>query len=109
MLVVFRQSGEFDGLFYQTDEQRFRDHHAQYGETCLWLDTVPEVGTLLQDITIPASAIDAARKLAYSQEVDPLVIESMVKRQLGQTEEADTLLVSAAAKRGEIQVRFPKG
>jgi hypothetical protein len=108
MLVVFRANGKFDGLFYDTNEQRFHDHHAQYGETCVWLDAVPEIDTDIQDVVIPESAINEARRLAYSQEVDPLVIESMVKQQLGQVQEAADLMVAAAAKRIDIQGRYPK-
>lgn len=109
MLCVFRANGKFDGTAYQTNEQRFHDHHNQYGETCVWLESIPEEGTDLQDVTQSSAEIDATRQAAYQLEVDPLVIEAMVKQQLGQTEDAAQLLTTAAAKRVEIQTRYPKG
>jgi len=38
MLTVIGKGGKFTGVQYPTDEQRFRDHHAALGETCIWLE-----------------------------------------------------------------------
>ena len=41
-LWVINAAGKYDGRRYNSDEQRFRDHHQQYAERCVWLDTAPE-------------------------------------------------------------------
>jgi len=53
-------------------------------------------------------AIDAARKDAYTAEVDPLIAEATIKRAMGLDTEAEKLMASALAKRLEIQQLYPK-
>jgi cysteine synthase len=76
-LWVITADGRYDGRRYSTDEQRFRDHHQQYGERCVWLTTGPQqTGTDANDRPVyraPTAAELAAELYPLPDVVVPLV------------------------------------
>lgn len=52
--------------------------------------------------------VDAIRQSAYTEKVDPLISESLIKRAMGLTDEADALMQQAIVARSEIKSLYPK-
>lgn len=50
---------------------------------------------------------EQARRDAYRQRVDPLINESILKRAMGHTADADELLAEAIAQREAVQAELP--
>ena len=59
-------------------------------------------------VTPDYTEIDGLRRAAYAEEVDPLVFEATIKRELGDEAEAGRLMQAAIEARNAIQTRYPK-
>lgn len=92
---------------------------ADYRGTEYWLSdgskhTITELGVELPSNAIvnePETSqrhqVEMARRYWYQKDVDPVVNESIIKRAMGDEQEADSLLQQAIARRQEIQASLP--
>ena len=79
------------------------DHHAELlADYQLWRNGIAE--TQRQQET---ERTEQARRDAYRSRVDPLINESILKRAMGHTAEADELLAEAIAQREAVQSELP--
>jgi hypothetical protein len=64
---------------------------------------------ITRDITIEEKnlTVDAIREFLYSKKVDKLVSESVLKHNMEQVNEAESLMEQAIVLRGQIQVEYP--
>jgi len=78
MLTVLNPDGTFAGVQYTEDKQEYRDHHAQYGQTCIWITRAINVPVGEKNNESPSQAdLDANTQYETQKTLADLDIKSI--------------------------------
>jgi hypothetical protein len=96
------KDGKYSGVQYYEDSQRIRDHHAQYGETLVWLDHLLELDENGDALESPDLETIRAGKIDEADEKKRVMLNCGFEHN-GVTYDSD---INAEVRYGQLAMKF---